>query len=262
MLFVTHDIDESVYLSDRVVVLTHAPTEVKEIVAVDLPWPRDQIATKELPEFAHLRAHVYRLIKREQTGAARSPNASTRRRRGVPLRGRGAEMNERRIQRARQQDEQAVAVAVLRGPSCVAAAARSAVPPRRAPAKAAGDRDHGRRDPDREHAAARPRDQEGVLRRSRASTSRRSSLQSGNDIVLALANSNGDDRLRRLGAGDDRAHERASPSRRSRASEVEGDDRRPTTGRTSSSRARARSRRRRTWPARRSRSTRSRASAR
>jgi NitT/TauT family transport system ATP-binding protein len=66
ILFVTHDIDESVYLADRVVVLTHAPTEVKEIVPVDLPVPRDQIATKELPGFAHLRAHVYRQIKREQ----------------------------------------------------------------------------------------------------------------------------------------------------------------------------------------------------
>jgi NitT/TauT family transport system ATP-binding protein len=65
ILFVTHDIDESVYLSDRVVVLTHAPTEVKESIPVDLPTPRDQIATKELPEFARLRAHVYRLIKRE-----------------------------------------------------------------------------------------------------------------------------------------------------------------------------------------------------
>jgi len=66
ILFVTHDIDESVYLADRVVVLTHAPTEVKEIVPVELPRPRDQIATKELAEFAHLRAHVYRQIKREQ----------------------------------------------------------------------------------------------------------------------------------------------------------------------------------------------------
>jgi NitT/TauT family transport system ATP-binding protein len=66
ILFVTHDIDESVYLSDRVVVLTHAPTEVKEIIGVDLPFPRDQLATKELGEFANLRAHVYRLIKREQ----------------------------------------------------------------------------------------------------------------------------------------------------------------------------------------------------
>ena len=66
ILFVTHDIDESVYLSDRVVVLTHAPTEVKEVIPVGLPKPRDQIATKELAEFARLRAHVYRLIKREQ----------------------------------------------------------------------------------------------------------------------------------------------------------------------------------------------------
>jgi NitT/TauT family transport system ATP-binding protein len=66
ILFVTHDIDESVYLADRVVVLTHAPTEVKEIIDVDLPFPRDQIATKELSEFTHLRGHVYRLIKREQ----------------------------------------------------------------------------------------------------------------------------------------------------------------------------------------------------
>ena len=66
ILFVTHDIDESVYLSDRVVVLTHAPTEVKEQIDVDLPFPRDQIETKELPEFTHLRGHVYRLIKREQ----------------------------------------------------------------------------------------------------------------------------------------------------------------------------------------------------
>ena len=66
ILFVTHDIDESIYLADRVIVLTHSPTEVKEIVQVSLPEPRDQIATKELPEFAHLRAHVYRLIKREQ----------------------------------------------------------------------------------------------------------------------------------------------------------------------------------------------------
>jgi len=67
ILFVTHDIDESVYLADRVVVLTHAPTEVKEIVPVDLPRPRDQIKTKELPEFTHLRGHVYRLIRRELT---------------------------------------------------------------------------------------------------------------------------------------------------------------------------------------------------
>jgi osmoprotectant transport system ATP-binding protein len=69
ILFVTHDIDESVYLSDRVIVLTHSPTEVKEIVQVGLPVPRDQIATKELAEFTQLRGHVHRLIRRERLEA-------------------------------------------------------------------------------------------------------------------------------------------------------------------------------------------------
>jgi NitT/TauT family transport system ATP-binding protein len=72
ILFVTHDIDESVYLADRIVVLTPSPATVREVLTVDLPHPRDQVETKELPEFARLRAHVYRLIKRERSadGAA------------------------------------------------------------------------------------------------------------------------------------------------------------------------------------------------
>jgi NitT/TauT family transport system ATP-binding protein len=70
IVFVTHDIDESVYLSDRIVVLGPSPTAVKEILDVDLPRPRDQVETKELPEFARLRAHVYRLIKREEARVA------------------------------------------------------------------------------------------------------------------------------------------------------------------------------------------------
>ena len=70
VVFVTHDIDESVYLSDRIVVLSPSPTTVKEILDVHLPRPRDQVETKELPDFAHLRAHVYRLIKREEARVA------------------------------------------------------------------------------------------------------------------------------------------------------------------------------------------------
>jgi NitT/TauT family transport system ATP-binding protein len=69
VVFVTHDIDESVYLGDRIVVLTPAPTSVQEALEVDLPEPRDQVETKELPEFARLRAHVYRSIKRKQPAA-------------------------------------------------------------------------------------------------------------------------------------------------------------------------------------------------
>jgi NitT/TauT family transport system ATP-binding protein len=64
VVFVTHDIDESVYLGDRVIVLTPAPTRVQEVCEVGLPEPRDQVETKELPEFARLRAHIFRAIKR------------------------------------------------------------------------------------------------------------------------------------------------------------------------------------------------------
>ena len=64
IVFVTHDIDESVYLSDRIIVLTPSPTRVRETLEVALPRPRDQVATKELQEFARLRAHVWRTIKR------------------------------------------------------------------------------------------------------------------------------------------------------------------------------------------------------
>ena len=70
VMLVTHDIDEAVYLADRVVVLSSSPTRVKETVTVDLPRPRDQIATKELPEFAHLRAHIFASIKEEGRTAA------------------------------------------------------------------------------------------------------------------------------------------------------------------------------------------------
>jgi NitT/TauT family transport system ATP-binding protein len=54
-------------------VLSASPTTVKEILPVDLPHPRDQVETKELPEFARLRAHVYRLIKRDQPVAEVTP---------------------------------------------------------------------------------------------------------------------------------------------------------------------------------------------
>lgn len=75
-LFVTHDIDESVYLADRIAVLTPAPTEVLEILDIGLPTPRDQVETKELPEFARLRGHVYRQIKRQPQQAGSEPRTN------------------------------------------------------------------------------------------------------------------------------------------------------------------------------------------
>jgi NitT/TauT family transport system ATP-binding protein len=63
ILLVTHDIDESVYIGDRVIVLTSGPGRVLADVPVDLPAPRDQIVTRELREFAHLRAEISRLVR-------------------------------------------------------------------------------------------------------------------------------------------------------------------------------------------------------
>ena len=63
ILFVTHDIDESVYVGDRVVVLDGPPGTVRADLPVPLPGPREQIATRELPEFVSLRAEVGRLVR-------------------------------------------------------------------------------------------------------------------------------------------------------------------------------------------------------
>jgi NitT/TauT family transport system ATP-binding protein len=62
ILFVTHDIDESVYLADRVLVLSRSPAHVVEDLSIDLPAPRDQISTREHADFVHLRSRVARLV--------------------------------------------------------------------------------------------------------------------------------------------------------------------------------------------------------
>ncbi|MEV6941670.1 ABC transporter ATP-binding protein [Streptomyces sp. NPDC051172] len=64
IVFVTHDIDESVYVGDRVVVLSPAPaSHVVLDLPVELPGKRDQIATRGLPEFVALRAEVGRAVR-------------------------------------------------------------------------------------------------------------------------------------------------------------------------------------------------------
>jgi len=72
MLFVTHDIDEAVYLGERVVVLSASPTHVLEDLDIDLPADRDQLETRSEPRFVELRTHVYARIqeaKKAQTTA-------------------------------------------------------------------------------------------------------------------------------------------------------------------------------------------------
>ena len=60
ILFVTHDLDEALYLAQRVVVLSASPGSVAEVVDVPLPYPRHQVETRRQPVYLQLREHLYR----------------------------------------------------------------------------------------------------------------------------------------------------------------------------------------------------------
>ncbi|SJM52942.1 ABC transporter ATP-binding protein [Gulosibacter sp. 10] len=64
IVVVTHDIDEAVYLSDRVVVLGERPARVTRVLEIDFGGPRDQITTRSIPEFAELRTEILELIRK------------------------------------------------------------------------------------------------------------------------------------------------------------------------------------------------------
>ena len=68
-LFVTHDIDEAVYLGHRVIVLSSRPTVVRRSIDVPLPAPRDQALSKADPVFISLRTEVLGLIRKPAGGA-------------------------------------------------------------------------------------------------------------------------------------------------------------------------------------------------
>ena len=67
VLFVTHDIDEAVYLGERVLALSSSPTIIMDDVTIDLPDERSQIETRSLPRFAELRRHLHEQIQRAKS---------------------------------------------------------------------------------------------------------------------------------------------------------------------------------------------------
>jgi NitT/TauT family transport system ATP-binding protein len=62
VLFVTHQIDEAVFLADRVLVFARRPGRVRENVVIELPRPR-QLAIKRTPQFVRYVDHIWRLIE-------------------------------------------------------------------------------------------------------------------------------------------------------------------------------------------------------
>jgi NitT/TauT family transport system ATP-binding protein len=65
-VLVTHDVEEAIYMGDRIVVLSSRPTHVVREIAVPLARPRDQIETREQPTFLDIRHQVLSLIRRER----------------------------------------------------------------------------------------------------------------------------------------------------------------------------------------------------
>ena len=64
VVFITHAIDEAVFLADRVAVMTSHPGRIKAVIDVDLPRPRND-ATRALPQFQALTQHIWSLIRDE-----------------------------------------------------------------------------------------------------------------------------------------------------------------------------------------------------
>ncbi|MFI0937637.1 ABC transporter ATP-binding protein [Streptomyces sp. NPDC021020] len=78
VVFITHGIDEAVYLGERVAVLTARPGRVKEIVTVDLPGRGDADGdVRSSPEFAHHRHEIWSLLRDESAARPGAPAART-----------------------------------------------------------------------------------------------------------------------------------------------------------------------------------------
>jgi NitT/TauT family transport system ATP-binding protein len=73
-LFITHQIDEAIFLANRVAVFSARPARVKEMIVIDLPAART-LETKLAPRFRELQDHIWRLIQQESVGLAMADGA-------------------------------------------------------------------------------------------------------------------------------------------------------------------------------------------
>jgi NitT/TauT family transport system ATP-binding protein len=69
VMLITHSVEEAVYLSNRIVVMTARPTRIREIVEVPFPYPRHESLHEE-PVFGELRSHVRDLVMKEYAAQA------------------------------------------------------------------------------------------------------------------------------------------------------------------------------------------------
>ena len=62
--FITHDVDEAIILAQKVIVMSARPGRIKEIIDIDIPYPRDQ-ETKMSPRFLVLKNHIWSIVYQE-----------------------------------------------------------------------------------------------------------------------------------------------------------------------------------------------------
>ncbi len=62
--FITHDVEEAILLATKVVVMSARPGRIKEIIDIDVPYPRDQ-ETKMLPRFTELKNYIWNMVYKE-----------------------------------------------------------------------------------------------------------------------------------------------------------------------------------------------------
>ena len=70
VMLITHSVEEAIYLSNRVVVMSARPTRIREIVEVPFPYPRDE-SLHDTPAFGELRSHLRDLVMKEYAAQAR-----------------------------------------------------------------------------------------------------------------------------------------------------------------------------------------------
>ena len=76
VMLITHSVEEAIYLSSRIIVMTARPTRIREVIDVPFGYPREE-RLHESPEFGALRSHIRDLVMKEYAAQARQATTST-----------------------------------------------------------------------------------------------------------------------------------------------------------------------------------------
>jgi NitT/TauT family transport system ATP-binding protein len=76
VMFITHDVDEAVFLSNRVIVMEARPGRIYDVIDVNLPYPRDE-EVRLSPEFGELRNRVWHSVYHQEPGTSAGTTSSS-----------------------------------------------------------------------------------------------------------------------------------------------------------------------------------------